>query len=56
MSNQFRMTDGPLLDAQGQLIEKGYQTRLSRAYDRRAIRAGTLRIKEWDYYCVTSGS
>ena len=56
MSNQFRMTDGPLLDAQGQLIEKGYQTRLSRAYDRRAIRAGALRIKEWDYYCVTSGS
>ena len=56
MSNQFRMTDGPLLDAQGQLIEKGYQTRLRRAYDRRAIRAGALRIKEWDYYCVTSGS
>ena len=56
MSNQFRMTDGPLLDAQGQLIEKGYQTRLSRAYDRRAIRAGALRIKEWDYYCVISGS
>ena len=56
MSNQFRMTDGSLLDAQGQLIEKGYQTRLSRAYDRRAIRAGALRIKEWDYYCVTSGS
>lgn len=56
MSNQFRMTDGPLLDAQGQLIEKGYQTRLSRVYDRSAIRAGALRIKEWDYYCVTSGS
>ena len=56
MSTQFRMTDGPLLDAQGQLIEKGYQTRLSRVYDRSAIRAGALRIKEWDYYCVTSGS
>ena len=56
MSTQFRMTDGPLLDAQGQPIEKGYQTRLSRVYDRSAIRAGALRIKEWDYYCVTSGS
>ena len=31
------------------LANKGYQTRLSRVYDRSAIRAGALRIKEWQF-------
>ena len=54
MAEQFRMTDGPLLDEQGRLMEKGYQTYLSRTYDRSAIKACSLRIKEWDYYCICS--
>jgi len=54
MAEQFLMTAGPLLDEKGQLIEKGYQTYLSRSYDRNAIKAGKLRIKEWDYYCICS--
>ena len=50
---QHRMTTpGPLLDGQGRLMEKGYATSLIRTYNREAIAAGRLRIKEWDYYCV----
>ena len=43
----------PLLDASGALTEPGYATSLLLEYDRSAIRAGSLRIKEWDYYLVT---
>lgn len=43
----------PLLDSQGQLIEPGYTKGLLMEYDRHAIRAGSLRIKEWDYYLIT---
>ena len=53
--NQHLLTKGPLLDAQGHLVEAGYATSLVRRYDRKAIRGGSLRIKEWDYYCAISG-
>lgn len=53
--SQHRLTDGPLLDETGRLAETGYATRLCRRYDRSAIRAGKLRVKEWDYYLVTDG-
>ena len=53
--NQHLLTPGPLLDANGHLVEAGYATSLVRRYDRKAIRGGSLRIKEWDYYCVISG-
>lgn len=43
---------GPLLDEKGGLTEKGYAKKLIRAYDRKAIKGGALRIKEWDYYAV----
>ena len=46
---------GPLLDAQGHLREAGYAKSLLLSYDRKAIRANPLRIKEWDYYLVTNG-
>jgi hypothetical protein len=49
---QRKMGPGKLLDEQGHLIEKGYATSLVREYDRQAIKAGQLRIKEWDYYLV----
>ena len=54
-NGQKRLSPGPLLDARGELAEAGYATALVRRYDRAAIRAGGLRIKEWDYYCIIGG-
>ena len=51
--SQKLLTPGPLLDDKGQLVERGYATSLVRDYDRAKIKAGKLRIKEWDYYCIT---
>ena len=42
----------PLLDENGHLIECGYAKSLILDYDRKAIKANSLRIKEWDYYLV----
>lgn len=49
---QTRMGEGPLLDRRGRLIERGWATSEVRRYDRAAIRASGLRIKEWDYYAI----
>ncbi len=43
---------GALLDKDGVLTNRGYSKRLILEYDRAAIKAGALRIKEWDYYLV----
>ena len=43
-----------LLDERGRLIEPGYTKGLLMDYDRKAIRGGAMRIKEWDYYLVTT--
>ena len=43
---------GDLLDEKGRLIEAGYATKLIKTYDRKKIKAGKLRIKEWDYYLI----
>ena len=45
----------PLLDAQGNLREPGWARGLLPQYRRADVRAGKLRIKEWDYYFVTNG-
>lgn len=45
---------GPLLDGEGRLMERGYAKTLIRQYDRTRIKASPLRIKEWDYYLITS--
>jgi len=42
----------PLLDDNGHLIETGYAKSLILDYDRKAIKAPALRIKEWDYYLI----
>lgn len=42
----------PLLDEKGHLIEKGYAKQLILDYNRKAIKAHPLRIKEWDYYLI----
>ena len=47
-------TRHPLLDEQGRLIEAGYTKGLLMDYDRKAIKAGALRIKEWDYYLIAN--
>ena len=50
---QHRITkEGDLLDENGHLIECGYATKLIKTYDRKKIKAGKYRIKEWDYYLV----
>ncbi len=45
---------GPLLDGNGKLREPGWSRSLIQKYDRGAIKAKKLRIKEWDYYLVLS--
>ena len=49
---QHVMGEGPLHDGAGRLVEAGYATREVRRYDRAAIAAEPVRIKEWDYYCI----
>ena len=44
----------PLLDENGHLIETGYARKLILDYDRKAIKANGLRIKEWDYYLINN--
>ena len=43
-----------LLNEQGRLIEPGYSKGLLMDYDRKAIKGGALRIKEWDYYLIAN--
>ena len=53
---QHKMGNGELLDARGRLVERGWATAEVRHYDRARIKAQPVRIKEWDYYCITSPS
>lgn len=46
------MSSHKLLDSAGKLIEPGYTKGLLMDYRRGDIKAGKLRIKEWDYYLV----
>lgn len=41
-----------LLDVKGNVLEPGYAKKALFKYDRNAIKAKSIRIKEWDYYCV----
>jgi len=42
----------PLLDEGGNLTEAGFARRLLPIYDRRKVKGGFARLKEWDYYYV----
>ena len=53
---QYKLTKGPLLNNDGNLIEAGYSTNLIREYDRNQIKASKMRIKEWDYYYIGNQS
>ncbi len=56
MNDQHLLTPGPLLDEQGNLAEAGYAFSLVKDYDRSAIKANSMRIKEWDYYYIGNAS
>jgi hypothetical protein len=49
---QIELGDGDLLNAKGELVERGYATAEVKRYSRAAVKAPWHRIKEWDYYCV----
>ena len=49
------LTAAPLLDQKGDLAEPGWARSLLPVYCRGEIKAGKLRIKEWDYYLITDG-
>ncbi|MEE1200501.1 MAG: DUF2804 domain-containing protein [Christensenellales bacterium] len=42
----------PLLDNQGNLTQPGYARKLLPVYDRKMVRGGFARLKEWDYYYI----
>ena len=53
---QHEITDArPLLDKNGNLREAGYCKKLLPVYRREDIKAGAMRIKEWDYYLINNG-
>ncbi len=57
MRQQHRIeSPHPLLDGDGNVIEAGYAFSPLLAYDRAAIKAPRTRIKEWDYFMVTSNA
>ena len=49
---QHLLTNGPLLNKDGSLMEAGYAFSLVKEYNRKAIKGNKTRIKEWDYYYV----
>ena len=48
-------TAAPLLDARGNIAEPGFAKSLLPIYRRADVKASPLRLKEWDYYCVSNG-
>ena len=56
MSDQFELTCRlPLLDEQGLLTRPGYARAPFWDYRREAVKASSLRRKEWDYYLISNG-
>ena len=49
---QEKLTKGPLLDENGNLVQAGFSFALDKEYNRNAIKAKPSRIKEWDYYYI----
>lgn len=47
---QHLLSEGLLLNEEGNLNEAGYAYSLVKKYDRALVKAGKSRIKEWDYY------
>ncbi len=52
---QVKITERiPLLDKDGRLTKPGYCFTNMYEYDRRAVKANPLRIKEWDFYQISN--
>ncbi len=49
---QHQLTEGPLLNKKGELIESGYHTKLIKTYDKSLVKNARMRLKEWDYYYI----
>lgn len=50
---QYEITEQiPLLDSRGNLTRAGYAKRQLPVYDRKKVRGGLTRLKEWDYYYI----
>lgn len=49
---QHLLSEGPLLQNNGDLSEGGYAFSLVKKYERKLIKAPGWRIKEWDYYYI----
>ena len=50
---QYEITEAiPLLDENGNLTQAGWARRLLPVYNRKKVRGGPARLKEWDYYYV----
>ena len=52
---EHKLTEGPLLNEEGNLSEAGYAFGLIKEYNRKAIKGLKGRIKEWDYYFISDG-
>ncbi|MBR0301819.1 MAG: DUF2804 family protein, partial [Bacilli bacterium] len=50
--NQHQLSQGLLLDENGNLNEAGFALSLVRDYNRGQIKGLKSRIKEWDYYYI----
>ena len=46
---------GDLLDQMGNLTEPGFSRKLLSHYDRKMVKGGWMRLKEWDYYLISNG-
>ena len=52
---QHRMVQpGSLLSLDGRLMEAGWATQQIKRYDPSLIKAHKLRVKQWDYYCISN--
>lgn len=46
---------GDLLDQMGNLTEPGFSRKMLSRYDRKMVKGGWMRLKEWDYYLISNG-
>jgi len=56
MSQKEITKAGPLFDDNGDLILKGYAKHNFFDYNKEKLQTGALKLKEWDYYYIGSGS
>lgn len=56
MRLQHEITESiPLLNSEGNLTEPGFARKMLPLFNREAVQAPPLRLKEWDYYLINNG-